>query len=100
MSVFPVPVEANVVAVPLTGLLFASRSVIVTVEVVDPFAVTPELGEAEIVEFAATAVPATKLTVPSAFVNGLEIERVFVSALVERKVQVETPEVLLEEHAP
>jgi len=52
----------------------------VTAEVVDPSAVTPVLGEVEIVEFPATAEPAVNVTVPSLFVTGDVICRVFTSA--------------------
>jgi len=99
VRVFPVPVEANAVEAPLTGLLFASRRVIVRVEVVDPSAVTL-VGEAEIVEFATTGVPATKLTVPPVMTSGVTSERVFTSARSDLSVQVETPDAFVAEHAP
>lgn len=100
VSVFPVPVEAIVVVTPFAGLLFASRSVIVIVEVATPFAVIPVAGAAEIVEFAAVAAPAMKETVPPVMRSGVVIERVFVSALSDLRVQVATPEALVAEQAP
>lgn len=80
VRVFPVPVEANTVVAPLTGLLYASRRVIVTVDVTTPSAVTPEDGVAEIEEFPAAGAPAMKETVPPDLVTGVVICRVFVSA--------------------
>ena len=88
----PVPVEERTTVWPLTRLLLASRSVTVMVEVDDPSAVMPEFGLAEIEEFPATGEPAVKLTVPSALLTGEVMVSVFVSALVELNVQVETPE--------
>jgi hypothetical protein len=46
------------------------------------------------VELAAAATPAEKTTVPSALITGVEIERVFVSAVNEARVQVEIPSAL------
>lgn len=100
VSVFPVPVDENVVEIPLTVLLKASRRVIVTVEVVEPSALTPELGDVAIVEFTATGAPAVKVTVPSFLVTGEVICSVFTSARVEVNVQVETPEASEEEQVP
>ena len=54
----------------------------------------------EIVEFKATAESAIKITEPSAFDTGVAIERVFDSALVDFKVQVETPKALVKLQAP
>lgn len=45
-----------------------------------PSAVTPLEGEAEMVEFPATGLPAINETVPPDFVIGVVICRVFVSA--------------------
>jgi endonuclease/exonuclease/phosphatase family metal-dependent hydrolase len=53
-----------------------------------------------IVEFAAIAAPALKTTVPSAFATGVRIDRVFVSALSELRVQVETPDPFEAEQLP
>jgi len=93
-SVFPVPVDPKVAVAPLTGLLFESRRVIVTVDVVVPSAVTPLEGEAEIVEFATTGVPAPKVTVPVTPVNpaGALMLKVLVSAIVDLIVPVACPE--------
>lgn len=98
-SVLLEPVEANVVETPLAGLLFTSRRVIVTVEVVTPSAVIPVLGEAEIVEFPATGAPATKVTVPLTLENpvGEAILTVFVAATVEAMVPVVCPEAFVME---
>lgn len=87
---FPVPVAPKVTVVPLTGLLFASRRVTVTVEVVVPSAATPVAGAAEIVEFAIVGAPATKVTVvvTPAKPAGSEILTVFVSATVVFRVAV------------
>lgn len=75
----------------------ASRSVIVTVDVAVPSATTGE--DPVTVEFAAAAGPAMKATVPSALLIGEVIARVLVSAFVEVRVQVETPEELVAEQA-
>lgn len=88
---FPLPVDANVVDAPLTGLLNWSRNVIVTVELALPLAVTLELGVAVMVEFAATGGPATNVTVPPDLTTGVWIWRVLISAFCEANVQVETP---------
>lgn len=69
-------VAENVGVSPDTGLFPASRRVMTMVEVVDPSAVTGPVPV--IVEFAATAEPAVKTTVPSAFTTGVAIESVFV----------------------
>lgn len=93
-SVLPVPVAANVVDKPETGLLFASRRVIVTVEVVAPSAVTPVEGEVLTEEFAASGGPATNPTVvvtperPA----GVAMLTVFTAAAVDLIVAVATPE--------
>ena len=82
----------------MTGLLLASLKVIVTVEVAVPFATTGLVPV--IVELTATAEPAVKTTVPSALTTGVAMDNVFVSAVVEDKVQVDAPEALVTEHAP
>ena len=71
---------------------------IVTVDVAVPFAVTGLVPV--IVELTATVEPAVKTTVPSAFTTGVAIDNVFVSAVVEAKVQVDTPEAFVTEQAP
>jgi hypothetical protein len=70
----------------------------VTVEVATPLA-TMELVPL-MRELAATAAPAVKVTVPSVFTTGVAMARVFISALVEAKVHVETPEALETEQLP
>ena len=77
---------------PLTSLLFASLRVIVTVDVDAPFAVTGPVPV--MVELAAKAAPAWNTTVPPALTTGVAMLKVLVSALVEAKVQVATPEAL------
>lgn len=99
VRVLPVPVDAKVVVTPLTGLLLASRRVMVSVEFVEPSAVTL-LGDALIVEFATTGAPAMKVTVPPVMTSGLVSESVFVSARSDFSVQVETPEAFVAEHVP
>ncbi len=83
---------------PETGLLFASFKVIVTVDVSTPSAMTGP--EPVMVEVAATAPPGVKVTVPSALMKGVAIERVFTSAVSEASVHVETPEAFEAEHVP
>ena len=90
----PVSIGVN----PATGLLLISFKVMVTVDVAEPLAMTGP--EPVIDEFAATAPPAMKSTVPSVLDTGVIIERVFVSDLKEAIVQVETPEASLNEHSP
>ena len=82
---------------PETGLRFASFRVMVTAEVSTPLATTGL--KPVIVEFRATATPAVKTTVPSAFETGVAIERVFVSAVEDARVQVEIPEAFVTEQA-
>jgi len=93
------PFLASVTVLPLTRLLFASLSVTVMVEVVEPSATT-EVGLALTVELPAVAGPALKTTVPSVLDTGVTMDSVLVSAVVDDKVQVETPEALLREQAP
>ena len=69
----------------------------VTVEVAVPLATMEVIPV--MVEFAATAEPAVKITVPPAFETGVSIERVFVSAVNELRVQIETPKALETEQA-
>jgi hypothetical protein len=80
---------------PITGELVLSFNVIVTVEVDEPLATTGPVAVIE--EFAIDGEPVAKTTVPPAFTNGVAIESVFVSAVVELIVQVETPEAFEEE---
>ena len=93
-----VSVAPKVGTTALTGLLKASFKVMVTVEVAEPLADTGPVPV--MLEFTATAAPAVKTTVPPALLIGVAIERVFVSALVAAKVQVETPLALVALQAP
>lgn len=92
-SVFPVPVAVKAAVLPLTGLLFASFRVMVTVEVAAPSAVTV-VGDAEIDEFPARAGPATKVTEEVTVFNpaGPEMLTVLDSATVDAMVPVVCPE--------
>ncbi len=85
----PVFVAVKFGVMPETALLFASNIVIVTVEVATPSASTGPVPL--IVELVATAVPAIKVTVPSALETGVVIDSVFTSALRDLSEQVETP---------
>ena len=96
--VVPVFVALNVGVWPETGLEFASLKVMVTAEVAVPFAITGPVPV--MVEFAATAEPAEKMTVPSAFTTGVAIDKLFDSAVVEANAQVEIPETLVAEQVP
>jgi hypothetical protein len=76
--VVPASVAEKVGVCPETLLLLASFKVIVTVEVVTPSATTGPVPV--IVEFAATAAPAVKRTLPPAFTTGVTMESVLDSA--------------------
>lgn len=95
-TVLFVPLAPKVGVRPSTGLLFASLSVIVTVEVARPSATTGLVPV--IVELAATGVPAVKVTAPSDFTTGVAIARVLISALVDVNVQVASPLAFVTEH--
>lgn len=90
-------VAEKVGVIPDTALLLASLRVTVIVDVVTPSATTDVVPV--MVELAATAAPEVKRTVPSAFETGVTIERVFVSAVSEARVQVDTPEAFVTEQA-
>ena len=92
------PVAEKVGVTPETGLLFASFNVIVIVDVAIPFAVTPLVPV--IVELAATGTPAVNVTVPPVTATGVTSDKVFVSAVVEARVQFDTPVALEVEQAP
>jgi hypothetical protein len=96
--VLPVLVAVKVGTTPLTALLFTSIKVIVTVELEVPSAATGP--EPVIVEFAALLASAVKLTFPPECKTGEVISRVFTSALVDFKVQVDAPVALELEHVP
>lgn len=83
---------------PGTGLFAESFNVIVTVDVADPLAMTGP--EPVMVEFAGSAVGAVKTTMPSDFVIGVAIERVFDSAVKELKLQVEIPRAEVDVQTP
>ena len=83
---------------PLTGLLFASINVIVTVDDAEPFATTGPVPVMD--EFPAVAVPAVNATVPPDLLTGVRIESVLTSALVAASEQVDMPEELDAEQAP
>lgn len=83
---------------PGTGLLPASLSVMVTVEVATPSAVTGPVPA--MVEFAALGAAAVNTTVPPVTAVGEVSWRVFVSAVNEESVQLETPEAFEAEQAP
>ena len=89
MFPLPVLVAVNVGVNPATGLLEASFKRIVTVEVAVPSAMTGDVPE--MLEFAATADPAVKVTVPPALTTGVAIESVFTSAELDFRVHVEDP---------
>ena len=84
-----VPVAVKVGVSPATGLLAASRKVIVTVDVARPSATTVPVPA--MFELAATGGPGSNTTVPSVLLTGVRIERLFVSAVVEASVHVATP---------
>ena len=89
---------AKVGTVPTSGLELVSRRVIVTVEVADPSAVTGPVPV--MLEFAASAVLAWKVTVPPLKLIGVATWRVLTSALVDERVQVETPDEFVAAHVP
>jgi hypothetical protein len=72
-----------------------SFKLIVTTDVAEPSATTGVVPVIE--EFAATAIPEVKTTVPSAFVIGAVSVRTFDSATVDERVHVETPAVVTEQ---
>ena len=85
----PVFVAVKVGTVPATGLLNASFSVIVTVENVDPSAGTGPVPRID--DPPAEIAPAVNMIFPPVTLTGVVIAKIFVSALVEVKVQVEDP---------
>ena len=95
--VVPVSVAANVGTTPATPTLLASFNVIVTVEVATPLAMIEVVPV--IVELAAETAPGANTTVPPIVVTGVAMLKILVSAVVEARVQVETPEELEAEHA-
>src|SRR5438132_470505 len=96
--VLPVSVAEKVGVTPETGLLEASFRVMVTVEVATPFATTGLVPV--IVELAAAAGPAVKVTVPPLCTTGVAMESVLTSAFVDASVHVDTPDAFVAAHAP
>lgn len=97
VSVLPVPLKLKVGVEPLTGLLKASRRVMVTVDVAVLSAMTGPVPV--IVDVAAAIAPAINVTVPSALITGVAMDKVLVSAFVDVSVHVATPLTLVAEHA-
>lgn len=87
----PVFVAENVGVMPMLGLFPPSRRVIEIVDVATPSATTGPVPV--MLEFAATGAEATKIVVVVTPPNpaGVAMERVFVSATVERIDPVATP---------
>src|SRR5205807_1512887 len=79
--VLPVSVAEKVGVTPELGSFPTRRSSDLTVEVATPFATTGLVPV--IVELAATAEPAVKVTVPPLFTTGVAIESVLTSAFVD-----------------
>jgi hypothetical protein len=96
--VVPVSVAENVGVWPITGLLLASFSVTVIVEVAEPSATTGP--DPVMVEFVAEAPPAVNVTVPSDLETGEVMAKVFISATSEVSVQVDSPFASETEQAP
>ena len=93
----PVFVAEKVGKILGTAFEFASFKVMVMVDVLVPFA---ETGPVPVmVEVAVAGEPGTKMTLPPALTTGELMLKVLVSAWVEVKVQVETPRLLVAEHA-
>src|SRR5437870_12332838 len=69
-----------------------------TVEVATPFATTGLVPV--MVELAAAAGPAVKVTVPPVFSTGVAIESVLISAFVDASVHVDAPDAFVAAHAP
>ena len=86
----PVFVAVKVGTVPDIGLLLRSKSVTVIVDEETPSALTAPVPV--IVVVLAEALPAVKLTVPDENATGVKRLSVLVSALVDLRVHVETPE--------
>lgn len=82
----------------MTGKFKLSFRVMVMVEVVVPSAVTGPVPV--MVEFAATAEPVAKTTVPPVTATGVKRLRVFVWAVVEAREQIEIPLISVVLHVP
>ena len=94
----PESVALNVGISPATGLFPASLSVMVIVDVSLPSEIVGEVPV--IVEFAATATSEVKTTVPPVTVTGVKSISVFVSAIEDARVQVESPVASVNEQGP
>ena len=80
------------------GLLKSSKIVIETIEEEIPLATTGVVPLIVVVTLLGE--PGVKTTVPSALTTGVAMERVFVSALVDFKEQVDTPKEFVAEQRP
>jgi hypothetical protein len=89
MLLLPELVALKVGVTDMSGLLKASLSVIIIVDVVVPSAVTGPVPM--MVEFAGSAAPALKVTVVPVFETGVRISRVLTSALVDLSEQLDKP---------
>ncbi len=89
MLLLPELVALKVGVTDMSGLLKASLSVIIIVDVVVPSAVTGP--EPMMVEFVGSAAPALKVTVVPVFATGVRISRVLTSALVDLSEQLDKP---------
>ncbi len=94
----PVLVAANVGLTPEIGLLLASNKVIVTTDEATPSAATGPVPVMVLV--VAEGAPGKKVTELPVLTNGVAMERVFDSALVDLRLQVEIPELFVMEHVP
>ena len=92
----PVLVAEKVGTVPFTGFELASNKVTVMVDAVIPSDSTGP--EPVMVLVVIDAEPWVKVTVPPVDAPGVTMARVLTSALVELKVQVDTPDAEDEEH--
>ncbi len=92
----PLPVAVKVGVVPLTGFALASVKVIEIVDVAIPSAGIGPVPE--ITPLA--ALPGVNTTLVPALFIGVKMDKSFVSACVDFKVQVERPLALVAEQAP
>jgi hypothetical protein len=88
-------VAVKVGVCPATGLSLASFRVMVTADDAVPLATIFDVPL--MVEKVAKAEPAVKVTLPPVLETGVTIDNVLISALVDFKVQVETPEAFVAE---
>lgn len=83
---------------PSMGFPKASARETVMNETETPSALTGDVPMMS--ELAALGAPAVKVTVPSAFETGVAIDSVLISAFVDAKVQLDSPEALVAEQVP